>query len=117
MFYVAVGVVLFSSCLFASFACLLLSQRFSTNCTPPLASNIVVTISKYTYHSFTFLSAIAVEVVTKNPGSIGVRIEGSHTAGAVDGTHNNLHLKLEDHDLLHLHQRQQQQTIDKKRSV
>ncbi|CAO2819462.1 unnamed protein product [Amaranthus hypochondriacus] len=64
-----------------------------------------------------WFSSNPVEVVTKNPGSIGVRIEGSHTAGAVDGTHNNLQLELEDHDLLHLHQRQQQQTIDKKRSV
>ena len=64
-----------------------------------------------------FRSEIAVEVVSMNPGSIGVRIEGGQGGGTIDGNQNELQLELEDHDLLHHHQRQQQQTIDRKRSV
>lgn len=56
-----------------------------------------------------------VEVVNNKPGTVAARIEGLQVAGAVglDGTQNTVHLKLEDHDLLHHHQHQHQhQTID-----
>ncbi|XP_010677117.2 uncharacterized protein LOC104892809 [Beta vulgaris subsp. vulgaris] len=58
-----------------------------------------------------------VEVVSVKPGSVGAKIEGLHEAVGVDGTQNRVHLELEDHDLLHHHQRQQHQTVEKKRLI